>query len=472
MLSYLWRVQLIGLLLCGMTAYGKIKLPSVIGSDMVLQQQSAVPLWGNSSSNAAVRVTTSWDHKTYNTHADAAGHWRVKVVTPRAGGPFEITFSDGTALTLKGILIGEVWVCSGQSNMEMPMEGFVNTPILHANDILMQADNPQLRLFHVRRAVSNTPLADCEGSWVVSSPENARSFSAVGFQFAQMLQHALHVPVGIIEAAWGGTPIEAWMTKNSLQAFTDIKIPVEGDTVKADRLRPICLFNGMIAPVAGFSIKGFLWYQGEANVARAGSHPYNYDKMMAAMIEAWRKLWQQDTLPFYYVQIAPWVYRNNRDSVAYLRDAQRRAQQEIPRSGMVVSIDAGNEFTIHPPDKTIISKRLLYWALGDAYHKRGIAYRSPEYEDMQVKDSTAIIRFTDASQGFTSWDKEISGFEVAGPDKVFYPAKARIFKKSIRVKSEQVAHPVAVRYAFKDWVTGNLYNTSGLPVGPFRTDHW
>lgn len=447
---------------------GKIKLPALISDNMVLQRTSKVPLWGAADPDATIHITTSWNQKQYTTHSDAKGNWRILINTPAAGGPYSITFSDGTPLTIKNILIGEVWICSGQSNMEISMKGYRNQPILHANDILTYADNNKLRLFHVKRAVANEPLKDCTGSWDISSAESASTFSAVGFQFAQKLQHILKVPVGIIEAAWGGTPIVGWMNKESLVPFPDVKIPSENDRLKADRLRPTCLFNGMIAPLVGFGIKGFLWYQGEHDVR----HPSGYDKMMEAMVKSWRALWQRDTLPFYYVQIAPWEYRSNADSVPYLRAAQMRAQQEIPHSGMVVSIDVGSSSTVHPPDKTTISKRLLYWALGDAYHKKGIAYKSPVYKQMKIKESNIALTFSHAPRGFTSYGEDIKGFEVAGADHEFYPAKAKIYHKTIVVQSKNVQKPVAVRYAFKDWVKGNLYNTAGLPVAPFRTDKW
>lgn len=459
-------------LLFALHASGRITLPAIIGSNMVLQQRSNVPLWGSSRPNGVVKIITSWNRKIYIAHSDHKGHWIARVSTPAAGGPYRITLNDGEPLTLMNILIGEVWICSGQSNMEISLKGYDDQPVLNSNDILMKADDPQLRLFHVQRAVSNTPLTDCNGDWEVSTSESADSFSAVGFQFAKMMQETLKVPVGIIEASWGGTPIEAWMDRESLGAFPGVPLPGGKDTLGADRLRPTCLFNGMIAPVAGFGIKGFIWYQGEANVSHPGSHPYNYDRLMAAMVSEWRKLWKTDSLPFYYVQIAPWVYRNNRDSVPYLREAQQRALSEIHNSAMVVSIDVGNEYTVHPPDKTTISKRLLYCALGDAYHKKGIAYKSPLYDKMRIKDNVIGITFTNTPHGLTSFDKVITGFEIAGADKVFHPAEAKIYRKTILVQSSEVPHPFAVHYAFKDWCPGNLYNTEGLPVAPFRTDSW
>ena len=451
------------------STFAEVKLPAVINNNMVLQQQSSVPLWGKASANKTVRITTSWDRKNYKAVSDNNGEWRVNVKTPAAGGPYTITFDDGQKVQLNNILIGEVWVCSGQSNMVMPLKGYRNQPTLNGNDIAANAANPNIRLFHLQRAVSNVPLDDCKGSWEVSSPESAVDFSAIGFQFAQQLQKILNVPIGVIESDWGGTPIEAWMDKASLEPFPGVKIPTANDAVKAEAHRPTCLFNAMIAPITGYGIKGFLWYQGENNASK----PTGYDQLMASMVSGWRKLWNtSDTLSFYYVQIAPYRYPTNRDSIAVLREMQQIAQSEIPNSGMAVSIDAGNEFTIHPGKKTVISKRLLYWALGDAYHQKGIAYKSPYYQSMEIKNGSAVISLTDAPNGFTSWDKEIEGFEIAGSNKSFYPAEAKIVGTTIQVQSDKVPTPVSVRYGFKDWAPGNLYSTEGLPVAPFRTDDW
>lgn len=449
--------------------FAKVKLPSVINNNMVLQQQSSVPLWGKASANKTVRITTSWDRKNYKAASDNNGEWRVNVNTPSAGGPYTITFDDGQKLQLNNVLIGEVWLCSGQSNMVMPLKGYRNQPTLNGNDITANAANPNIRLFHVQRAVSNVPLDDCTGSWEVSSPESATDFSAIGFQFAQQLQKILNVPVGVIESDWGGTPIEAWMDKPSLASFPEVKIPVANDAVKAEPHRPTCLFNAMIAPLTGYGIKGFLWYQGENNASK----PTGYDKLMVSMVDGWRKLWNtSDTLSFYYVQIAPYRYPTNRDSIPVLREMQQKAQSEIPNSGMAVSIDAGSEVTIHPENKTIISKRLLYWALGDAYHQKGIAYESPYYKSQEIKDGRAIITLSNVPNGFTSWDKKIEGFEVAGSNKSFYPAEAKIVGTTIVVQCDKVPKPVSVRYGFKDFEPGNLYSNEGLPVAPFRTDDW
>jgi len=443
-----------------------IKLPAVLSDHMVLQQKSSVPLWGEAGTNATIDITTSWNKKVYRTKADAGGKWRLMVQTPSAGGPYNITFTDGKVVQLTDIMIGEVWVCSGQSNMEMPMRGFKSIPILNSNDLLARADNQNIRLFQIPHAVSASPLADCSATWKVSSSESALMFSAIGFQFGLMLQETLKVPIGIIEADWGGTPIEAWMPAKNLAGFPEVKLPAPNQKMYSGT--PTALFNGMIAPVSGFGIQGFLWYQGEANIRK----PDHYDRKMKSMVEGWRENWQRDTIPFYYVQIAPFKYPNFPDSVPYLREKQQLAQSLIPNSGMVVSTDAGDEFNIHPSDKTTISKRLLYWALGHTYNRKGIAYQSPLYQGMSVTDKQVVLDFKNTPQGFTTYRQEVTGFEIAGADKVFYPASAKLWNNTIYVTSEQVSKPVAVRYAFKDFGVGNVYNTFGLPVAPFRSDNW
>ncbi len=465
------KIKLTGfifLLLLSQIALGKIKLPAIISDNMVLQQQSTVPLWGKAIANANVSVITSWNNQHYTAQSDADGRWKIEIQTPKAGWPYSITFSDGDTLVLANILIGEVWVCSGQSNMDKPVRGAVNQPILNSNDILVHAHDSLLRLFHVKRKISRTPLDDCEGSWELSSPENASTFSAVGFQFAKKMQEILKVPVGIIQASWGGTPIKGWTDKKSLQPFSQIKIPSANSTKKISSQQPTCLFNGMINPIVGYGIKGFIWYQGEWDRRDA----YLYKDLMIAMVKGWRALWGRGELPFYYVQIAPYEYGGKlKDSVPYVREAQAQAMKEIPHSGMVVSMDVGNKYTIHPPDKTTIAKRLLYWALGDAYHWKGVAYKSPSFQSMEVKDNQVTVSFSDAPRGLTSFDQKINGFELAGKDKVFYPADAKITQRGkVVLQSDKVANPVAVRYLFKDWADGNLYNIAGLPVGPFKTD--
>jgi sialate O-acetylesterase len=456
-------------LLLAFGASANITLPSVIGSNMVLQRQSEAALWGTAGANAKVTVITSWNKKNYSTKADANGAWKLKVQTPAAGGPYEITISDGMPVKLQNILIGEVWLCSGQSNMEMPVKGFKNQPVLHAADILMEADNPQIRLFRVRRKTSRVPLTTCEAaSWELSNAESAAEFSAVGYQFAQMLHEKLKVPVGIIETTWGGTVIEAWMNEQSLQPFaSEIKL-LGPEVPKPDRNDAMALYNAMVAPLVGYNVKGVLWYQGEANRGRAAQ----YRKLMSAMVRSWRDVWDCGEWPFYFVQIAPFDYGNDKGETGLLQEAQLKAMQEIPNAGMAVSMDVGEEHNIHPADKTIIAKRLLYWALAKTYAYKGVPYAGPVYRSMQVATDTVKLSFDYAANGLTTFGKPLSDFEVAGADKVFHPAKAWITGSGVAVKSEAVKAPVAVRYAFATWLVGTLFNTEGLPASSFRTDDW
>ncbi len=453
--------------LVSVNVFAAIELPSVIGNNMVLQQLSHVALWGKSLKNATVSVSTSWDNASYAVKATPEGDWKVFVRTPSAGGPYRVTFSDGEKLVLSNILIGEVWICSGQSNMEMPVEGFRNQPFSGSNETLMEADNPRIRLLRLEHDLSITPLHNARANgWQECNAGSVKKFSAVGYLYAKMLQERLKVPVGIIGAYWGGTVIEAWMSAGSLHEFPEITIPK--DTAGVNKNTPTVLFNAMISPLIGYGIKGMIWYQGEQNRLE----PALYEKLLPAMVKDWRKAWNTGDFPFYYVQIAPYKYGDHRQLVPYLREAQWAALDRIPAAGMVVSIDVGDEFTIHPPDKKTISRRLAYWALANVYGRQGLLYQGPVYRSMSTTGDTVNIQFDHAGNGLTSFGKELGAFEMAAADKVFYPANAIITGKGIKVSSGQVKNPVAVRYAFRDWVRGDLYSTEGLPVAPFRTDDW
>ena len=380
-----------------------------------------------------------------------------------------ITLTDGPKLVLHDILIGEVWLCSGQSNMEMPVKGFNNQPVLGSGKLLLDADNTQIRLFRLERAMSRKPEGDCKATpWEEASAMSVKEFSAVGYLYAKLLQEKLKVPVGIIESTWGGTMIEAWMDKSCLGNFPAIKVLEPADTTKMGKNEPTVLFNAMINPIIGYGIKGVIWYQGEQNRGNAGI----YDKLMQSMVNEWRSVWKCGEWPFYYVQIAPYGYHDPLGPAAPLREAQGRALHLLSNSGMVVSMDVGEERSIHPADKQTISARLAYWALACTYGRKGLPYASPEYNGMKVAGHMVNISFGNAPNGLTSFGKELGAFEIAGEDKRFFPAKAKITGKGIAVESDSVLAPVAVRYAYKDWVVGDLYNTEGLPVGPFRTDSW
>lgn len=453
-------------LLITFNSFAKVTLPAIISNGMVLQQQSNVALWGDAKAGAKLTITTSWNQKSYAALATKQGKWKLSVQTPKAGGPYTITFNDGEKLVLNDILIGEVWLCSGQSNMEMQVKGAINQPITNSNELLTDADEPGVRLFRIEKNMSRTPLTALNAKWEHTNSETVGQFSAVGYQFARMLQQKLKVPVGIIQAAYGGTVIEAWMDKNSYAGVTDF--PVPADTVKMIKNEPFVLFNAMLHPIVGFNIKGALWYQGENNWFTAGS----YDKKMEAMVKGWRSLWGCGDFSFYYVQLAPNAYPNGKDKLPIIYEKQVKAMQLIPNSGMAVSVDAGSLSTIHPPNKTIISKRLLYWALAKTYGKKGVPHQGPVYQSLKISENKAIVSFDEVPLGITAYDKPLISFEIAGADKVFHPATAVIYGKTVIVQSNEVKSPVAVRYAFKDRSEGNLYNVEGLPAAPFRTDSW
>ncbi len=457
---------IIFLLLSTSWCFGKIALPGIFSNNMVLQQQSQAAIWGRSSPGAGVSVFTSWNKQTHTVRANNNGQWKINVTTPRAGGPFEISISDGEKTTLKNILIGEVWVCSGQSNMEMPLRGN-SSPILNASEIILHAGNPHLRLYRVGRASSLTPVSDPKGQWDEATSETAREYSALAFQFGQIMQKRLNVPVGLILTSIGGTMIEAWMSAGSLREFSEVKIPVSLDTMQAPHKEPTALFNEMIAPVIGYGVKGFLWYQGESNRHEAEL----YEKLFPVMVADWRKQWGLGDLPFYYVQIAPFGSKDKTRSGVRLREAQLNAMTVIPNSGMVPAIDVGMENDVHAMDKTTLAQRLSYWALGKTYGIKGIHYNAPTYRSMVVEGGKAILAF-DHAPYLTSYRKPLTLFEIAGEDKKFYPASAVITANKVIVQSNQVIKPLAVRYAYKEWVVGELYNNDGLPASSFRTDNW
>jgi sialate O-acetylesterase len=417
---------------------------------------------------------TSWDQKYYQCKSDKNGAWKIYIQTLKAGGPFHLTIRDTGQLNIENVMIGEVWFCSGQSNMEMPMRGFKNQPIINSNEILADADNFNLRLFETKKNASNTPLTNIEGQWNVSNSESASGFSAVAFMYGLMLQKKLNVPVGIIVSSVGGTRIQSWMDYQTLMSMPDslnyLKDFNKIDTAKDKKKYATALYNAMIAPFVGYGIKGFLWYQGESN----RHEPKLYQKLFPAMVQSWRKVWgQNNNLPFYYVQIAPYDSKDSTKSVKGLREAQMNALKEIPNSAMAVTMDIGEETHIHFSHKKEVSQRLLYCALANNYGYKGLAFSGPLYKSMEIKNNKISIAFDFADIGLTAFGNELVNFEISGQDKVFYPAKAKIEDdKTITVWSEQVQNPVAVRYAYKEYAKGDLYNTQGLPASSFRTDDW
>ena len=450
------------------TLYGEIKLPTIFGDNMVLQQQTDAAIWGMAAKNSTVKITTSWNKKSYSTRAGSDGKWKQKVSTPGAGGPYEITISDGKILNLKNVMIGEVWVCSGQSNMEMPMKGFMNQPILGSNEAIATSSNQAIRLFTVKRATSLQPLEDFTGNWNNSEPQTVSEFSATAYFFGLMLNRVLNVPIGLINTSWGGTRIEPWISEEGIKKFDFVKLPDKSQQGTLLQQTPTVLFNAMINPMVGYSIKGAIWYQGEANRNEADQ----YMRLLPGMIENWRSEWGVGEFPFYYVQIAPFDYGPAGLNSAYLREAQLKASTAIPNIGMASIMDVGEKDCIHPADKKAAGDRLAFLALSNTYGKSGFASSGPVLKEMVITGSQIKLTFNNAVNGLTSFGKGLYCFEVAGANKRFYPAEAFIQGGGITVFCPAVIEPVAVRYAFKDFIIGDLFNTEGLPASSFRTDTW
>ncbi|MEI6277319.1 MAG: sialate O-acetylesterase [Prolixibacteraceae bacterium] len=450
---------------------GQIKVASVLGDNMVLQRNGEVKIWGTAKPGEKLTVKADWNAGQVMATSDAKGNWLAKLKTKEAGGPYNLTISSQKeSVVLKNILLGEVWLCSGQSNMEMPMAGFGDSPINGSNDFLLDADNDHIRLYKVARAVSALPVDTCTGKWSTASAETALGFSAVGYLYARLLQQKLKVPVGVICSSWGGSAIEAWMSHETILPFTEAYARTTQEK-SAIHQRASNLYNGMISPIRNYAIKGAIWYQGESNI---GNYK-EYAALQAGMVANWRKDFGVGEFPFYFVQIAPYWYNNSKAiNSALQRDEQLKAISLVPNSGMACTIDIGEEKNIHPAEKFTVAKRLAYWAFSETYGMKGIQYKSPAYSSMVVKDTLAVISFDNVALGLSTYGKEVNCFEIAGADSVFYPARVVIKTKQANVWSPKVKTPVAVRYAFCNYpITGGyLYNTAGLPVPSFRTDNW
>lgn len=457
----------------------EVQLPSILGSNMVLQQQSNVKLWGKAEPDKKLKISVSWNKKVYQATTGQDGKWLVEVATPAAGGPYEITFDDGNKLKLTNILIGEVWFCSGQSNMEMRMQGSDRQPIAGSNDVIVRAKPSQpIRMYTANRKrirhSADKPQENCTGEWSENFPENVANTSAVAYFFARTIQEVLDVPIGIVVSAWGGSTVEAWMSREILEEqfpAIDLTHLTTGEDIKNPSTTACALFNLQVAPLTNFAIKGFLWYQGESN--RHNSDEYR--KLMSAFVSDLRGRWDMGELPFYYVQIAPYRYENpDGDDAPKIREAQMLNMRDIPRSGMVTTMDVGNLVCIHPENKKAVGDRLAYWALGDTYRLKGFGYKPATYKSMEIIDSKIYVKFDSAPRGLSPMRTQLKSFEIAGEDKVFYPANAEVEMTSHRVSvcSEDVPNPVAVRYAFKNYAEPSIFGIDGIPASPFRTDDW
>lgn len=460
---------LIGIfLLVTLPARAEVKPAAIFADNMVLQQQqSALQVWGTALPDKQVKITTSWNNRNYTVKSNRDGRWKTAIETPDAGGPYNITFDDGTKTTLKNILIGEVWLCAGQSNMEMPMKGFRSQPLeKEANMDIMRSTNSNIRLFNVAHDTVLTLSTDVKGDWKSAVPATVRDFSAVAYYYGKMIQEVLNVPVGIVTVHWGGSAIESWMNKEMLSDFKEIDIPAVLEKGMAPQRTATVIYNGMLHPVIGMNMRGMIWYQGESNVER----PAQYNALFQKFVTSIRGLWNLGDFPFYYTQIAPYYYY--KVNSAFLREAQMQAELQLPNVGMAVIMDAGTKACIHPMKKKVVGERLALQALTRTYGIEGAATQSPVYKDMAVRNDTVILNFDRAPMGLTSYYTPMKTFTVAGDDQKFYPAKAWIQFDKIYLLSEQVRKPVAARYAFDNYVEGELFSVEGLPVSSFRTDQF
>lgn len=500
-------------------ACGKLRLPAIISNGMVLQLQMDVTIWGWAGQNDKIGIKTSWDNKTFETYTDKKGKWQVKIKTPSTGGPYTMSISNGSEqIELENILIGEVWLCSGQSNMQWSLKASSNS-----EEEVKNSNYSQIRFFNVAHNTSDVPCEDAIGKWEICISHTASKFSAIGYFFGREIHKEARVPVGLINNSWGGTPAQSWIKKEILLSDDDYKYYLEIDqqanenkeknlkeyderlvrwqeevnNAKASgkkspaqpsmpgSLRPqnrcYVLYNSMIYPLMPYAIKGVIWYQGESNAGDA----YLYRKLFPAMIDNWRADWGQGDFPFYFVQLSNFynnLVENRPDELpkvnpadgsawAELREAQTMALS-LPNTGMAVTMDIGDPYNIHPTNKMDVGKRLALLALAKDYGFKDITYSGPLYKNMKIENNKIRLYFDYASSGLIAKDGQLKGFTIAGENKGFVWANAQIDDDTIVVWSEEIKEPKAVRYAWANWIECNLFNKHDLPASPFRTDDW
>ena len=431
-------------------ALAEVKLHGLFTEGMVLQQGTKVPVWGTAADDEKVTVKIQ-DQEVSTTAKN--GKWRVDLNKLKPGGPYEMTVKGTNTIQFKGVLVGEVWVCSGQSNMEWPM-----TLSRNPKEDIAKSKNPNIRLFFTPKTPNNTPqteLGKWKGptTWLPCGPDTVPNFSAVGYFFGRDLQKAREVPVGLIQSAWGGTPAEAWTSKEVLENTPGLK-----------GLKGSNLYNGMVAPLMPFAIKGVIWYQGESNAGQA----HQYRTLFPAMIKNWRDDWKQGDFAFLFVQLAPWDVPKE-PTWAELREAQLLTAQKVRNTAMAVITDVGDPKDIHPKDKDPVGARLALCAQAIAYGEK-ITYSGPEYSGMKIEKNKAILSFKHVGKGLLAKGGPLTGFTIAGADKKFVKADAVIEEDKVIVSSPMVEAPVAVRFGWHNHPIVNLWNRDGLPATPFRTD--
>jgi sialate O-acetylesterase len=482
-------------------SYSAIKLPAIISNNMVLQQKSKAALWGWADAGEKVTITTSWNNKTVGITADQNGKWLTYIKTTEAGGPYTITLKGTNSLQIANVLLGEVWLASGQSNMEFfvgKMDNPSYTGVVNYEQEIKDAKFPNIRMIDVANKVADQPQENFVGSWKVCSPQTVDTFSAVAYYFAKEIHGAAGYPVGIINSTWGGTPAESWTKKEVLEndselkpiltrydeqvknypkASEEYKLALERWKLDTSKNKPAApaqpigpthnkspykLYNGMIAPLLPYTLRGVIWYQGESNAERANQ----YRKLFPAMINSWRNDFKNANLPFYFVQISP-----HRSQNPEIREAQVYTYRTVPHTGIVVTTDNGDSLDIHPRNKKLVGQRLSLWALHNEYGKKDVVFSGPLYRAIKADGDKIRIQFDYVDGGLISKDgQELKEFEIAGEDRNFVPAKAVIEGEEVVVSNPQVSKPVAVRFAWRNIPDPNLYNKAGLPASPFRTD--
>ena len=461
--------------LLSFSSIAQIELSNLFSDNMVLQQESHVNFWGKAKKNQELIIYTSWSVKIIRTIVKDDGSWEVKIKTPSAGGPYNIQVTcDGETKTINNVLIGEVWLASGQSNMEMTLSGNNREPVIGSLDAIANSNNTKIRFFNVKVKVSEERIDDIEGEWLEANFKNTPNFSAVAYSYAKYLNQVLDIPFGIINSPKDGSVAEAWISPDVLKKITTDK--ELSYYAKQPHNNPSVLFNGMINAIIPFTIKGVIWYQGEGNSGRY----QNYMKLMNGLIKNWRDEWGLGDFPFYFVQLAPngSLGQGNGTSQAFLREAQLRTMLSVENTGMAVTLDIGSTITNHPPEKLLIGKRLAYWALAKNYGFNGLPHSGPVYESMKVKNNKVYVNFKFAKNGVTSYGKPLSGFEIAGEDKIFYSADASIDphwsagwenRSVLTLSNKNVPNPLYIRYGWKNYIEGALYNVEGLPASSFRS---
>ena len=451
--------------------YAAIKLPALIGNNMVLQQNSTIKVWGWADAGEKVTVQASWLTTISSALTTENGNWETTIKTPEAGGPYKMIISGRDySISIENVMIGEVWVCSGQSNMEFTLRllgGWANYKP-EIKDEVTQGKYYNVRLFTVGRDTSVTQLTNCKGNWLIPDTTTVIDFSATAWFFGSYLSKELNVPVGLISSAWGGTAAEVWTPVESIKAEPDL-----GSYLKHWNGSqwwpgtPGVLYNAMIYPLLNYSIKGAIWYQGESNRLDARLYP----KLMNTLITSWRKAWNCGEFPFYFVQIAPFAYEEA-FAGALLREAQSQCLL-TSNTGMAVTMDiAGNINDIHPKNKLDVGKRLALLALSKTYGNKKIGFSGPVYTNIQASGEKIVLKFDNTDSGLRLLQPAKNNFIIAGSDHVFYPAIVKIQENSLVLSSPKVKQPQAVRYAFTNTSEATLFNALGLPASSFRTDNW